>query len=81
MNKFKILKKTIFGALLVSACFFTINAFAVEVVPVSGCRYSGVEGDVCIASDGTSTFQITNCVNSNTVTSCGISVPTPVIAD
>ncbi|WP_146229794.1 hypothetical protein [Pedobacter nutrimenti] len=65
-------------AVATTTAAISFNATAKEqTVPVSGCRYTGVESDRCLATDGTNNYEITNCANNTTAASCGISVPTP----
>lgn len=76
--------KVTIGVAMTAVFFFTLSAFTADVQPVQGCRFSGIESDFCLATDGTSAYQISNCVNNNSASSCGIDVPTipmPIIAD
>ncbi len=59
-----------------------LNASASADLPVTGCRWTGIEGDYCDAtltgtgSEGEIIFEIpisvTGCVTNSVVTSCGI---------
>lgn len=58
-------------ATLALAVFFQIETTKADIIPVRGCEYTGNPSQYCVVGDF---LEVYNCVNSYTVTSCGIDI-------
>jgi hypothetical protein len=69
-TKIKQIGMALIAIVMLVVVFQVSSSKAVEVVPVSGCEYTGNPNQYCSKNGGG--LEIYNCVNTYSVTSCGI---------
>jgi hypothetical protein len=56
---------------LITASFISQARVTEEIIPATGCRYTGVSSDYCIYGN----YAITSCSNNSEMTTCGFNAP------